>query len=87
MKIKRNAISVYAGYFNFDFGKGYLRNLSPLNPVDGLAPGTNTLNGPGNGSPAIGTGQIGYIQAGYLFRKDLLGKSGARLMPYTALYL
>jgi hypothetical protein len=77
-----NAVSAYAGFFSYDFGPQYLRYNGIMNPANGI------LNGPysgsqGNSFPMFGTGQIFYGQAGYLFRKDLLGESGT-LMPYVS---
>jgi hypothetical protein len=80
---KGSAISVYATYMHLGFGKNYLRNLSVMNPADGVASGTNSINGSGNGFPAIGTGNIAYIQAGYLLPKNILGEKNGQLQPYV----
>ncbi len=76
-----SAISFYAGYFNYDFGKGYLRNVAPMNPTNGVKNGS--LNGSGNGAPLIGTGNSIYVQSGYKFKDGLLGESGT-LQFYSA---
>lgn len=78
-----NAVSVYAGYFGYDFGPHYLRYNGIMNPANG------SLNSPfpgshGNAFPMFGTGNVFYGQAGYLFGRDLLGDSGT-LMPYASL--
>lgn len=77
------ALSAYAGYFNLDYGPGYLRYNGIMNPatgiVNGPAPGSQ-----GNAFPMFGTGKVIYTQLGYLFRNDLLGKSGT-LLPYASL--
>ena len=79
---KGNALTVYGGYFNYDFGKGYIRNVGPMNPASGTKNGS--FNGAGNAFPAIGTGHILYIQSAYKLRNDFLGESGT-LQFYTAL--
>lgn len=78
---RKDAISAYAGYFNYQFGPGYLRNVGPMNPADGTIPTLASLNGAGSNSPIIGTGNILYAQAGYKFKEGLLGKQGT-LQPY-----
>src|SRR5258706_4376575 len=76
------AVTIYTGYFNYDFGKGYLRNVAPMNPTNGLKNGA--LNGTGNGVPIIGTGNTIYFQSGYKFKDNLLGESGT-LQFYSAI--
>jgi hypothetical protein len=64
---KTAALTAYAvGYF-YDFGPNYLRNVGIMNT--GLGAGT-TQNGPGNGQPMIGTGNIFHLQAGYLLPRQ-----------------
>src|SRR6478736_26950 len=75
------ALTIYTGYFVYDFGKGYLRNVAPMNPDNGTKNGS--LNGSGNGAPLIGTGNTIYFQSGYKFRDKLLGESGT-LQIYSA---
>lgn len=77
------AITAYGGYYRYDFGPGYLRNLGAMNPADGVHQGLASFNGPGNAYPLLGTGSILYVQAGYLGRKDLLGRGGT-LQPYAS---
>jgi hypothetical protein len=36
---KGTALSAYAGYFNYDFGPGYLRYNGTMNPANGVAAG------------------------------------------------
>lgn len=76
------AISAYAAYINFNWGKGYIRNQATMNP----ASGTNRpdiLNGSGNGYPSFGTGNLLYGQVGYKFKNNLIGAT--TLMPYASL--
>jgi hypothetical protein len=79
-----SAISAYVGYFDYDFGKDYLRYNGSMNPANGI------VNGPaagsqGNAFPMFGTGNILYSQVGYLFKRDLLGEGRGTLMPYASL--
>jgi hypothetical protein len=72
---KGTAISAYAGYFNYDFGPGYIRYNGIMNPANGTTiplPGiTNTF---GNAFPMFGTGNAVYSHLGYLLPKNLLAK-------------
>lgn len=81
---KGNAITVYGGYFNYDFGKGYIRNVGPMNPATGVKNGSFNANGAGNAAPLIGTGHTYYLQAAYKFRNGLLGDRGT-LQFYAAM--
>ncbi|MCV9386873.1 hypothetical protein [Reichenbachiella ulvae] len=57
------SVTAYAGYFNYDYGKDYIRLVGVNNTANGVAGGT--YNKAGNKFPAIGTGEIFYGQAGY----------------------
>lgn len=81
-KEKQNAITAYAAFLNYDFGPNYIRNVGPMSTATGTV-GTSSFNGAGNAAPLIGTGQVVYAQAAYLFKKDLLGKNGT-LQPYAS---
>lgn len=76
------AISAYASYINFNWGKGYIRNQSTMNPATGNNK-PEILNGSGNGYPSFGTGNLLYGQVGYKFKNNLIGKT--TLMPYVSL--
>jgi hypothetical protein len=78
---KGTAINAYAGYFNTDYGPGYLRYNGQMNPANGSSVAGAPAQSYGNGWPMFGTGNVIYAQAGYLLRKDLLGENGT-LMPY-----
>ena len=83
-KEKETSVSAYLGYFDTQFGPGYLRYIGVMNPADGLAPSANFLPGShGNAFPMYGTGHLIYSQLGYLLKKDLLGKGNGTLMPYA----
>lgn len=81
-KDKQNAITAYASFLNYNFGPNYLRNSGPMNTATGTT-GTASFNGAGNAFPLIGTGNVIYTQAAYLFKKDLL-KSQGTLQPYAS---
>ncbi|MCF2496582.1 hypothetical protein [Dyadobacter chenhuakuii] len=84
-KDKGTAVSAYLGYFNTDYGKGYLRYNGIMNPATGTTqaiPGVGATHG--NAYPMFGTGSVVYAQAGYKFRDGLLGSQGT-LMPYASL--
>ena len=77
------ALTAYFVYSHFDYGPNYLRNVGALNPSSTLVAGTTgSINGPGNGVPILGTGNLYFIQAGYLL-PDVL--PGFRLQPYASL--
>ncbi|WP_299825116.1 hypothetical protein [uncultured Pontibacter sp.] len=71
------AITAYAVYHNYDFGRNNVRSIGIMNP----ATGGGALRG--NAFPTIGTGDILYGQLGYLLPKNLISEK-ARLQPYTA---
>lgn len=81
---KGTAISAYLGYFNTDYGDGYLRYNGIMNPATGT---NNPISGAsgthGNAFPMFGTGQVVYFQAGYKFKDRLLGDQGT-LLPYVS---
>lgn len=76
------ALSAYASYINFNWGKGYIRNQATMNPANGTNR-TDILNGSGNGYPSFGTGNLLYGQVGYKFKNNLIGKT--TIMPYASL--
>lgn len=76
------ALTAYGGYYHYDFGPGYIRNVGPMNPANGVKAGQGSFNGAGNNVPLLGTGDTFYAQAGYLLRRNLLGGLGT-LQPYA----
>jgi len=86
-KEKQNAITFYLAYLIYDFGPNYLRTSGPMNTTNGITAnninGTGAFSGTGNSFPLIGTGNVIYTQAAYLFKKDLLKKQGT-LQPYAS---
>ena len=66
------AITAYLGYYNYDFGKDYVRNVGANNPTNG---GGLDFNGAGVAFPMIGTGTTWYTQFGYAFKETkILGQ-------------
>lgn len=80
-KEKGNAISVYGGYFNMNYGPNYYRNLGVMNVANGVVNGS--INGAGNALPLYGTGSVLYLNSGYLFSKEIL-KGNGTIMPYAS---
>lgn len=78
-KEKGTAISVLATLYLLDYGPNYIRNIGILNEHTTPTPSETSYAGGGNAQPTIGTGTIGYVQAGYLLPKF---KNGTAFMPY-----
>ncbi|RYY16720.1 MAG: hypothetical protein EOO36_10765 [Cytophagaceae bacterium] len=77
------SVSFYAAGLHYDYGPGYVRNGSPMNPATGTSnPSTNTIGGFGNAFPEYGTGNSIYSQLGYKFKDNLVGTT--TFMPYVA---
>lgn len=84
-KEKGTALSLFGGFFSMDYGKNYLRMNGLMNPVGafGATNSNGSLNGAGNAYPMFGTGNHVYLQAAYLFKKDLLGDRGT-IQPFAS---
>jgi hypothetical protein len=85
-KPERNmAVTLYAVYYNFQFGPNYLRTTGICNPgildVNGTPEG-RVLEGAGNSRVLLGTGQIWYAQGGLLLPKPAELK--LRVQPVAA---
>jgi len=78
---KKDAITAYVAYYNYNFGRDYVRNIGIMNVVDGFASTNGAVNrsGFGNSYPTIGTGSAVHAQVGYLLPK---GNSNLRIQPY-----
>jgi len=81
---KQTAFNAYVGYFNYDFGPGYLRYNGIMNPASSVS-GPYPAGSQGNAFPMFGTGKVWYTQVGYLMKKELLGEGHGTLMPYASL--
>ncbi|WP_125185157.1 hypothetical protein [Botryobacter ruber] len=76
------ALSAYAGYFNTDYGRNYIRNNGIMNPANGMSAAGN-FSGAGNAYPMFGTGESVYTQLGLRLPNELLGEHGT-LLPYAS---
>lgn len=74
---KGNALTLYAAYNYCNYGKNYTRMIATPNPAS---------VGSGTGFIGIGTGNIFYAQAGYLFNKKITeeGKDKGRTQVFVA---
>lgn len=79
------ALSAYAGFYNYNFGPNYLRNLGIMNigTSDPNFIGDKAIAGAGNLQPMIGSGNIYYVQAGLLLPSNV-DKPKIRIQPFAA---
>lgn len=79
------ALSAYTGFYNYNFGPNYLRNLGIINigTSDPSFVGDKAIAGAGNLQPMIGTGNIYYLQAGLLLPSNA-DKPKIRIQPFAA---
>jgi hypothetical protein len=85
------AATAYAAYYLFDYGDNYFRNVGIMNtgrlgdPAflagQGIEP---AISGAGNAQPLMGTGEIFYIEGGYVLPDWVLGSNRGRLQPFGA---
>ncbi len=71
------AFTLYGVYYNYNMGPNHVRFIGASNP------GYGTDARRGNAVPHSGTGNVGYLQAGYLLPKSLLGPK-LRVQPYAS---
>jgi hypothetical protein len=76
------AITAYLGYYEYNFGRNYIRNVGANNPTTG---GGTDFNGAGVAFPMIGTGNTWYLQFGYAFPKTKLLNHEAVIQPNIAI--
>ena len=77
-----NAITAYFGFYDYDFGKNYIRNVGANNPTTG---GGTDFNGSGVAFPMIGTGTTWYGQFGYAFKETKIFNHMAVIQPNIAI--
>ncbi len=78
LSAKRNSISAYVAFTDYQMGENYLRYLGVMNPSTGIVGNNNISNGSGGNSvPLIGTGQTIFTQLAYKFRDNLLPEEGS----------
>jgi len=71
------AFTIYGVYYNYDFGPNHVRFIGASNPGYGTDPRR------GNAVPQSGTGQVGFVETGFLLPKSLLGPK-VRVQPYVS---
>lgn len=79
---RKNTLTFYVAFSDYQMGKNFMRNLGVMNPANGVMVG-QSLAGGGNTVPLIGTGQTIYGQIGYKFKDELLLEKGT-LQVYTS---
>lgn len=77
-----NAITGYLGFFDYDFGENYIRNVGANNPTTG---GGTDFNGAGVAFPMIGTGTTWYTQFGYAFKQTEILSQPMIIQPNIAI--
>lgn len=78
----QSAITAYLGYYDYNFGENYIRNLGANNVS---TQGGTDFNGPGVAFPMIGTGESLYFQLGYAFPKITLCNKPMVIQPNIAI--
>ena len=85
------AVTLYGVYYVYDYGDNYYRDIGIMNTGRLGTPGflaaegiTPTISGAGNAQPLMGTGEILYLEGGYLLPSWVLGESRGRLQPFGA---
>lgn len=77
------AITAYLGFYDFNYGKDYVRNLGANNPTSEVENGD--FNGPGVAFPMMGTGTTWYLQFGYAFKTNNLFHYPVTIQPNVAI--
>jgi hypothetical protein len=85
------AITFYGVYYIFDYGDNYFRNIGIMNTGQLGSPKfladqrvTPTISGAGNMQPFLGTGEILYLEGGYVLPTWVLGDRHGKLQPFGA---
>ncbi len=79
---EKQSFTTYLGYFDYDFGKNYIRNAGVNNPANGQV--SPTFHGFGNKLPTTGTGQVIFGEMGFMQQTDRL-KSLEGIQPFGSL--
>lgn len=77
------AFTLYSVYYNYNFGKDYLRTTAVMNPgtADSAYKGERALDGPGSARILLGTGNMVYTQTAFLL-PDFSSK--VQIQPYLS---
>ncbi len=85
------AMTFYGVYYVFDYGDNYFRNVGIMNTGQLGSPGflasqgvEPTISGPGNAQPLLGTGEILYLEAGYVLPSWVFADRHGKLQPFGA---
>ncbi len=84
-KEKGDAITFYAAYHNLNFGNNYIRNIGVMNPANGVSNSAVNFNGGGDAFPMVGSGNVYYAQAGYLFPTNFLTKGKSKIQVVSGI--
>jgi hypothetical protein len=90
-----SALTLYAAYYNFDYGTNYFRTVGIMNTntlfandsiliANDLEPKLKNIEGAGNARVLFGTGSITYAEVGYLLPKKFLGEDNGKLQLFGA---
>jgi len=85
LPMNKGSLTLHGGYFNYNFGPNYLRNIGVNNPVNGVDANLASLNGRGNAFPIIGSGQSYYGNIGYLL--PISYKNNSQWQPFFSVQL
>lgn len=79
-----SALHGYVGYFNTNYGPGYLRYNGIMNPANGTTISGAPTGNYGNAFPMFGTGSVVYSELAWLLPRAVLGEGKGQLMPYVS---
>ena len=89
-KAKNTALNAFVGYYITNYGPNYLRYNGIMNPATGFSTSVSNnvqKNSYGNAFPMFGTGNVTYIQFGFLMPQKLLGENNGQLLPYVSVQI
>jgi hypothetical protein len=82
-KEKDMSFTLYSVFYNYDFGKNYLRTTAVMNPgtMDSTYTGAKAMEGYGSSRYLLGTGNMWYTQTAFMLPEF---SSKVRIQPYVA---
>jgi len=86
-KDRGTSFSAYAMAMNNNYGPNYTRYSGVSNPASGVNASMSSLNGAGNTSPVIGTGNTYYVQIGGTLPYFNKAKNNLQLQPAGSIML
>ncbi|MCM4159241.1 hypothetical protein DHB64_04935 [Antarcticibacterium sp. W02-3] len=78
---QNSAVTLYASYHHHDLGQNFIRSFGINNPAAAGLP-NDFINGPGTSTPIVGTGDILFLQAGYLLPVNT--QNTKQLQPFAS---